>query len=73
MFCNGERVDRDLLMDGISDVSLGVMDGEVVMLDMNELIAGSGDPLEFRNSHGDAGVGSSYLSYSNCDVVTATL
>ena len=43
MFSNGERVDRDLLMDGISDVLLGVMDGEVVMLDMNELIAGSGD------------------------------
>jgi len=22
---------------------------------------------ELRNSHGDAGVGASYLSYSNCD------
>jgi len=26
---------------------------------------------ELRNSHGDAGTGASYLSYSNCDLVKA--
>ena len=35
-----------------------------------EIMGGS---EEFGNSHGDAGVGSSYLGYSNCDVFKATL
>jgi len=30
-------------------------------------------PEEFRNSHGGTGTGSSYLSYSNCDMFRVTL
>ena len=31
------------------------------------------DHEEFRNSHGGADIGSSYLSYSNCDVFNVAL
>jgi len=41
--------------------------------DYRTLISFTVEIEELRNSHGDVGVGSSYLSYSNGDVVKAVL
>jgi len=67
-----KRHERLLRLMGVGLSEETAMPSRVGKIECHRMEIKSGSE-ELRNSHGDAIVGSSYLSYSNCDVVKAAL